>query len=594
MKGFEGIGFFSHSRKDNRDNLIIMKVDARCNPFKKVTFTCGFCTVFASTRKTIISMKKTLLLWLFISASVAGNAQSDKPVDSKISRVTVFLNRAQITRDVKTRIEAGKTNLILNGLTSQLDQQSIQVTGKGNFVILGISHNQNYLNEFNLPKDLQTLKQSLENDRKQIILEQNQKDILSKEEQLLLSNQKIGGNQQNLTVAELKAMADFYRTRLTEIGIVKIKIDETIKTVNERIVKTTQQINEKNDLYNRNTSEIVVSVSSEAGSAVELEVNYVVANAGWYAVYDLRAINTKSPVQLNYKANVYQNTGEEWSNVKLKLSTANPSLGGLKPELFAWYLNFYYPYTIERALEGKAAGVQMSPRNGKAKVADAEITKMEEPAQSSSEFVTTIQTSLNTEFEIGLPYTVLSATKPTLVDVRSYEMKADYEYSVAPKLDQDAFLLAKATGWEEFNLLPGEANVFFEGTFVGKSYIDPNNIKDTLSVSLGRDKRIVVKREKLKDFTSRKLIGGNQRDSYAWEVSVRNTKNEPVKITVEDQVPVSQNSQIEVTVSDIGGARYNKDTGKLTWNMTLQPNETKKVVFKYEVKYPKDKQVSGL
>ena len=216
------------------------------------------------------------------------------------------------------------------------------------------------------------------------------------------------------------------------------------------------------------------------------------------------------------------------------------------------------------------------------------------PAQSTSDFVTTIQTSLNTEFEIGLPYTVSSASKPTLVDVRSYEMKADYEYSVAPKLDQDAFLLARATGWEEFNLLPGEANVFFEGTFVGKSYIDPNNIKDTLSVSLGRDKRIVVKREKLKDFTTRKMIGGNQRDSYAWEVSVRNTKSEVVKITVEDQVPVSQNSQIEVTVSDIGGARYNKDTGKLIWNMTLQPNETKKVVFKYEVKYPKDKQVSGL
>ena len=144
------------------------------------------------------------------------------------------------------------------------------------------------------------------------------------------------------------------------------------------------------------------------------------------------------------------------------------------------------------------------------------------------------------------------------------------------------------------SLLPGEANIFFEGTFTGKSYIDPNNIKDTLSLSLGRDKRIIVKREKLKEFTSRKFIGANQREQYAWEISVRNTKPETIKVTIEDQVPVSQNSQIEVTTVDLSGAKYNKDTGKLSWDLQLQPNETKKVVLKYEVKYPKDKQVGGL
>lgn len=539
-------------------------------------------------------MKRILCSIILITICATSYSQLDKPVDSKITRVTVFLNRAQVTRELKTRIEAGKTNIILNGLTSQLDQQSIQVSGKGSFVILGISHNQNYLNEFNVPKGLQILRDSIETYKRQLSLEQNQKDILGKEEQLLLGNQKIGGTQQNLTVAELKAMADFYRSRLTEIGVSKIRSDEKIKKFNERIIRVNNQINEQNELYSRNTSEIVVSVSAEAATSVEMDINYVVANAGWYPIYDLRAINTKSPVQLNYKANVYQNTGEQWNNVKLKLSTANPSLGGLKPELYAWYLNFYQPLQ-EVVVTGYGQRSQKSKSSAPSVAAqEPEMAKMEAPAMSSSDFVTTVQTSLNTEFDIGLPYTVLSASKPTVVDVKNYEMKADYEYSVAPKLDQDAFLIARATGWEEFSLLPGEANIFFEGTFVGKSYIDPNNIKDTLAVSLGRDKRIVVKREKLKDFTTRKAIGGNQRDSYAWEVSVRNTKNEVVKITVEDQVPVSQNSQIEVTVSDTGGARYNKDTGKLIWNIILQPSETKKVVFKYEVKYPKDKQVSGL
>jgi uncharacterized protein (TIGR02231 family) len=180
------------------------------------------------------------------------------------------------------------------------------------------------------------------------------------------------------------------------------------------------------------------------------------------------------------------------------------------------------------------------------------------------------------------------------VDIRNYELKADYNYSTAPKLDHDAFLLAKATGWEELSLLPGEANIFFEGTFTGKSFIDPNNIKDTLSLSLGRDKRIVVKREKQKEFSSRKFIGTNQKESYAWEISIRNTKAEAIKISLEDQIPVSQNSQIEVTTIDITGAKYNKNTGKLSWDLNLKANETKKIVFKYEVKYPKDKQVNGL
>ena len=537
-------------------------------------------------------MKKIfLVIALFICNE--GFSQNEKQVESKISNVTIFLNKAQVNRLVKAKIEPGKTNLILGGVTSNLDQQSIQVSGKGNFIILGINHNQNYLNEFKPPRPLQILKDSLEWYKRQLSVEQNQANILVKEEQMLIANQKIGGGQQNLTVTELKAMADFYRSRLSDIGIAKIKTDERLLKLNEHISRINKQINEQTDLYRRNTSEIIISVSSEISTAVELEVNYVVGNAGWYPVYDLRGINTKSPIQLNYKANVYQNTGEDWSSVKIKLSTANPSLGGVKPELFPWYLNFnQYNYY----LQGKAPGVQLQRSMAKpeAKMADAEIVMEEAPAMTTSQFVSTIQTSLNAEFEIGLLYSIPSASKPTVVDIQNFEMQAVYEYSVAPKLDQDVFLMAKTTGWEEFNLLQGEANIFFEGTFVGKSYIDPNNIKDTLAISLGRDKRIIVKREKMKDFTSRKVIASNQRDTYAWQISLRNTKSEPIKISVEDQIPVSQNSQIEVTVIDVAGAKYNKDTGKLNWDMALQPNDEKKVVFKFEVKYPKDKKVSGL
>jgi uncharacterized protein (TIGR02231 family) len=537
------------------------------------------------------SIMKALILLLNLLA-VQCFAQFNQPVSSKITDVTVFLNRAQVTRLVKTQVKAGKTNLVVSGLTSMLDPQSIQVEGKGNCIMLGTSHQQNYLSELNMPKGLKSLKDSIELLQKHIQLEQSQKEILNKEEQMLMSNQKIGGANQNLTVVELKAMADFYRSRLSEIVSSRMKEDEKIKKLNELIVKLQQQVNSQNEMYQRNTSEIVINLSAETAANVEFEVRYVVGNAGWTPQYDIRAINTKSPLQLNYKANVFQSTGEEWENVKLKLSTANPSESGLKPELVAWYLDFYQPvvaYGISSNKKAKAAAPSMARAKEELK---QELD--DKVVGTTAEYVNTIQTSLNTEFDISLPYTVLSARKPTLVDIRSYELKASYSYSTAPKLDKDPFLLARAVGWEELSLLPGEANIFFEGTFTGKSIIDPNNINDTLSLSLGRDKRIVVKREKLKELTLRKFIGVNQTQTYAWEISIRNTKAETVKISVEDQIPVSQNSQIEVTSIDLSGAKFNKDTGKLSWELNLQPNETKKIVFKYEIKYPKDKQLSGL
>jgi len=535
-------------------------------------------------------MKNLMVLLFLFSISASTFGQNEKQVDSKITEVTVFLDKAQVTRDVKTRLESGKSKLILTGLTSLLDPQSIQVSGKGSFIILGISHQQNYLNELNMPKSLKVLKDSIEILQKQVLLEQSQKEILTKEEQMLLSNQKVGGVNQNLTVAELRSMADFYRSRLGEIVTNRMKHDEKIKKMNERITRITRQFNEQNELFRRNTSEIVISVSAESASQADLKVNYVVASAGWNAVYDLRATNTKSPLQLSYKANVFQSTGEEWRNVKLKLSTANPNQSGLKPELYSWFLDFHNPIVYDmRNVKSSKAPAMRTAEAGVPVAAEAMAD-----AQTVSEFVSTIQTSLNTEFDISLPYSIASSSKPTVVDVRTYDLNAAYSYSVVPKLDADAFLIARAIGWEEYSLLPGEANIFFEGTFVGNSFIDPNNIKDTLSLSLGRDKRIVVKREKLKDLTSRSVMGGSRKESYSWEISIRNTKTDVIRISVEDQVPVSQNSQIEVTVPDTGGAAYNKQTGKLNWILDIRPSETRKVAFKYEVKYPKDKQISGL
>lgn len=529
-------------------------------------------------------------MWIGLLASlfVFQLRAQEKPLESKITDVTVFLNRAQVKREAKTRVEAGATELVLKALPAALDPQSVQVEGKGKFVLVGVSHRQNFLHELNTPPVIRQLQDSVSVYHKQVAWEEAQKELFNKEEQMLLSNQRVGGTNQNLAVAELKAMADFFRGRLAEITLNRVKSDEKIKKCKTRIEALQQQLRAQNELYSRNSSELVIRLTADAPTLAELQISYVVQQAGWYPVYELRATNTSSPLALNYKASVFQSTGEEWKNVKLRLSTGNPAQSGLKPELYPWYLDFYQPISMlkrahtapparEVAFEVAAAGA----------VAD-EVA----PAASTAEFVNTIQTALNTTFEITLPYTVASSNQPTLVDVQQHQLRADFAYAVVPKLEPDAFLLAKATGWEELNLLPGEANIFFEGAFVGKSYLDPNNTGDTLAISLGRDPRIVVKREKLKDLTSRGFAGASKRETHAWEISIRNTKTEAISITVEDQLPVSQNSQIEVNNVVADGAIRNAVTGKLTWTLNLQPNQNGKVGFRYELKYPKDKKLN--
>lgn len=530
------------------------------------------------------------LAGLFLLGPLSLLAQAEKPLETEIRDITVFLARAQVTRTAKTRIEAGRTQLVIGGLAAQLDPNSIQVSGKGNFLILGTSHRQNFIQDVNMPKSLRVLKDSLEYYLRQVVIEESQKEILNKEEAMLVANQRIGGGNANLTVAELKSMADFFRTRLGDIVVSRMKQDVSIRKLNEKMARVQAQINTQNELYARHSSEIVVSVSADNATPAELEVSYVVSRAGWQPVYDLRAVNTKSPVQLSYKANVFQSTGEEWKNVKLILSTANPNLGGLKPELAAQVLDFIQvsPYRNYDKRAMKSAPVAME------RAEDAPAAMELDAAETTADFVSTVQTAVNTQFAISLPYTVASSNQPTLVDIGRHELQATYRYAVAPKLESDAFLMARVTGWEELNLLPGTANVFFEGTYVGKTLIDPMLIQDTLSLSLGRDKRIVVKREKVKDLSSKKAIGSNIRETRGYEISVRNTRQEPITIVVEDQVPLSRNNLIEVMVADTGGAVWNKETGKLTWTLTLQPSEAREVSFRFEVKYPKDKMIQGL
>ena len=154
---------------------------------------------------------------------------------------------------------------------------------------------------------------------------------------------------------------------------------------------------------------------------------------------------------------------------------------------------------------------------------------------------------------------------------------------------QRFFLLAEIADWEKLNLLPGEANIIFEGTYIGKSFIDPSSTQDTLNLTMGRDKRVVVKKEKLVDYSSIKFLGANKKQIFTYEITVKNNKKDAIEILVKDQYPISQDKEVDVELLESSEAANNNETGVLTWKLKLAPGEVKKLKISYSVKYPKDK-----
>lgn len=509
-------------------------------------------------------------------------SQSQVRVDADNQHVTVFLNRAQIDAKIKTNIQAGTTKLLIGNVASTADPNSIQIGGKGDVVIMGVKFKQNYLGN----RKRTVLEDSLKMTKAELETVEVLVKVAENERNMLMANANVKNEKDGATPEDLKEMMDFFRTKLTEIGTRQMQLVRQARELQEKVNRYNQQLTSQGTNVNQPAGEIELTLTAKAFTNVELNLTYIANGAGWSPVYDIRAKDVKSNVELAYKANVFQNTGIDWKNIKLTLSTANPAEGGTKPELAAQYLNVFEPVVIQT-------------KNARMMKNDAPVAMAMEAAPmadavNTSSFVSTVETTLAVNFDIALLYNVNSGNNAEMVDIQSHSLPASYKYYTVPKYDKDAFLTAIITDWEKYNLLPGTANVYFEGTFVGTSDIAGGEAKDSLLISLGRDKKIIAKRETIEEYKSRKNVGSNIKETFGYRITLRNTKSEAINIIMEDQVPISQDSRIEVELEDAKGADFNRENGKLTWKLTLQPLENKEVLLKYNIKYPKGKNIQGL
>lgn len=554
----------------------------RCTGTRRGPSSAFLCT---HENEPAMRIPATLLLYIsFLSTSLA----TERPVSSKLTSAKVFLEGAQVSRTANATIPSGTSTLVFTGLAQYLDPRSIQVTGKGGYNILSVNHRVNHLTESPSKKEIEDLQARIRKMERDVATETGLKQVWEQEEQLLLKNTAIGGQQQGVTAAQLQAVNDYVRERLKAVKAGVLTQQEKINQINEELQKLRQQMQQLQAQAPRPTSEVVVEISSTIEVKATFALEYFVQQARWTPAYDLRATGVGKPIELLMKAEVTNNTGEDWEKVALSLSSGNPTLGGVMPNLNPWTL--WLPQVLR---ETSSAG---RPTRAKS---DAEEQRMGAPMMDAVTIAAdkpAIRTIANTveqrtttvEFVIETPFSIPSDGKAHTVGVNTHNVRATYKHYATPKLDRDAFLYARTTGWEDLNLLPGEANVFFEGTYVGKSYLRLDVPQDTLEISLGRDKGVVVERVKRKASDQKAFIGGKRNVTIGWDLTVRNTKGTAVDLEVRDQYPLSPQSEIEVKLEDRGGAVVDDKKGSLTWNFTLEPRGTKKLGFSYSVRHPKD------
>lgn len=515
-------------------------------------------------------------------------AEGERSITSKIVDAKVFLSGAQVARTASAMVPAGTSLFVFTGLAQGVDPQSIQVTGKGGYTIMSVNHRMNYLTESPKKKEIEELKAQIKRLEHNYNIENGVQQVWVNEEQLLLKNSAVGGQQNGLTATQLQAVNDYVRERMKAMKVGWLEQEEKKQAIHAEAEKLRQQLSSLQAQAPRPTSEVVVEIASDVEVNASFTLTYFVGNAGWTPAYDLRAKSVGQPIELLMKAQVTNNTGEDWSKVNLSLSSGNPTLGGVMPGLNPWTLFIPRPQYLQQVtISSRSRKADAAPSVASGGVA-MDDEKYEERAANTTVANTVAYRTTTVEFVIETPFTVPSDGVPHMVGVKSHSIPATFKHYATPKLDKDVFLYARTTGWEDLNLLPGQANVFFEGTFVGESYLQLDIPRDTLDISLGRDKGVVVERVKRKTTDQKAVVGGKRTVTIGWDLTVRNTKGTAIELEVRDQYPLSPQSEIEVKLEDQGGAVVDEQKGFLTWNFRLEPKATKKLGFVYVVKHPKE------
>lgn len=525
---------------------------------------------------------------------------------SNVTEVTVYRTYAREVRMGQAQIPQGQSEVIIGPVTQGLDEASISVGCKNGVRILSVSSRINYI-----PDSLGLMpgSEALWQDSIKILERRctwlgRQKEAYESELNLLNQNSKLGSEKDGLKPEQLRQLLDLHRERQTAVRKMIFDHELQIQEGQQRITLLKQQLAENGRrTLGKPVREIVLKVYSPSELQTNFRISYLVTNASWTPTYEIRCENTGKPLAIQCRAKVTQQTGFDWKNVRVKLSTANPNMNHNRPVLYPLYVDFMQPDYYQRQIQvsavqtknmmldkvaEKPASVQMM-----AGVATTEANEdMHNGMKLEAGQVTIAEGDLMTEYEIDLAQDIESDGQEHMVPIQEISIPAIYNHHTVPRLDNGVFLVARLTDWGRYNLLAGEATLFFDDMYIGKSYLNPNISADTMLVSLGRDEKIQVKRNRINERCTTKKLSNRKKETRAYEILVKNNKTTTAEVEVLDQFPISRQSDIAVELEESSGAIIEKDYGKLLWRLKLQAGESRKLTLVYTIRYPDDKVIA--
>ena len=558
---------------------------------------------------------KLFLCLIFAFLLFQTYATNQQKITTSVNKVTVFLQGAQVNRTSNLSLQPGLTQLIFTDLENGINSNSIQVNGEGNFTITEILHTSKHIQ--NLPsnnssstelmKNIDVIEQKIRETNYEIEEIKNNINVLTTEKNLLLNNPIIKGQTINDSLDLLIDAIDFIRPQLNEVNSLLLELIkrkdllDILKSELKKELDIQQNLLSENQQKNQTNYKldyrIIITVLSKKEISGKLNISYILNNAGWKPAYDIRAYNSFDPVKLSLKARIYQNTGQDWNNIKLTASTHNPFEGYNKPNLYPIYADFFVfrndDYIIN-SLEGVSENDDFSPSLIKENTNREHNNEKSLKTENSSYNTTIQQQIINEEYIIDLPYNIPSDAQHHTVILKDYSLNADFTYYTMPKYSESSYVLARIGDWSDVNIMKATANLYFDKTYIGQSLLDPNNFSDTLNISFGKDKSVSIKKNQIKEKVKKDLFGGNVTKIYYYEYTIHNLKQDTIQLITEDQIPISKKEEIEIKLlsNNEDFFSYDEKNGLITWRNNMLPGEIKKLELSYSIKYPKDKKIT--
>jgi uncharacterized protein (TIGR02231 family) len=556
--------------------------------------------------KNLFSRMLMLMIFIACNQTSLQAAPNKKTYKANVDRATIYRSGATLFISQDINLLPGMNEIVFDGVAASMDQNSVMAYGNGNFTITEAHYFPFYVEAVKdtskqasrIRKQLKFCVDSI--NEFQFKLDETSARIatLELEKQLLTSNRYIKGETKKDSLSIFKEAVEFMRSRMTLItaDIFKLKREqsfwqEKMNALNARY----QQLNETLSLVGNGNGEtnlkhqIVVSIMAEVAGPANVAVSYFISQAGWLPMYDIKAFGNKSKLELVQHAKVWQQSGIDFSNVGITLSTGNPGLAFNRPDLQPWVLDIRKKQkqvaVVDQSAMSSVEVLAKKSRAGSYNEQRTESDDVKDLVLYADDYTDKNVSAILAEYQIKLKYDLASGNIPISLLIGKSELNSELEYYCAPKLDQSVYLQAKVTGWEEMNLIPAQARIYFDGSYSGKINFDPQSIGDTLQIDLGKDPAWVITRKKTKEKTTDKVLQDQKIVQYAYQIQVRNAKAISAKLIVEDQIPLSKNENIEVKLLSSTKAIENTETGILRWELDVKSRETKKLEFSYEVKH---------